>query len=126
LSFLQVPKSCQQCYRLQDLDLTQATAWKKLWPKLSLVSSWDTASAEQWAVQLQQRIAGVAFEGKGLWATEGVVTIPFANRFTLSYQSHFYEFILQDSQKVVPSWQLKIGDIVSPVITTGSGLIRYV
>jgi GH3 auxin-responsive promoter. len=54
------------------------------------------------------------------------VTIPFANRFTLSYQSHFYEFILQDSQKVVPSWQLKIGDIVSPVITTGSGLIRYV
>ncbi|WP_180173435.1 GH3 auxin-responsive promoter family protein [Acinetobacter sp. YH12029] len=126
LSFLQVPKSCQQCYRLQDLDLTQATAWKKLWPKLSLVSSWDTASAEQWAVQLQQRIAGVAFEGKGLWATEGVVTIPFANRFTLSYQSHFYEFILQDSQKVVPSWQLKVGDIVSPVITTGSGLIRYV
>ena len=25
---------------------------------------------------LQDRVANVAFEGKGLWATEGVVTIP--------------------------------------------------
>ncbi|OTG82819.1 GH3 auxin-responsive promoter [Acinetobacter sp. ANC 5054] len=126
LNFLAVPKSCEQCYKLQQLDLTDASAWKKLWPKLSLISSWDTASAAQWAEQLQQRVDGVAFEGKGLWATEGVVTIPFADRFMLSYQSHFYEFLLQDTNQVVPSWQLKLGDIVSPVITTGSGLIRYV
>lgn len=126
LDFLKVPKSCEQHYKLKQLDLSQADAWKKLWPKLSLISSWDTASAAQWALQLKQRIAGVAFEAKGLWATEGVVTIPFAERFPLSYQSHFYEFILQDTLQVVPSWKLKVGDIVSPVITTGSGLIRYV
>ncbi|MGE8683601.1 MAG: GH3 family domain-containing protein [Acinetobacter sp.] len=126
LNFLDVPKSCEQCYKLQQLNLTEPSAWKKLWPKLSLISTWDTASAPQWIEQLQQRIDGVAFAEKGLWTTEGVVTIPFTDRFPLSYQSHFYEFLLQESNQVVPSWQLKLGDIVSPVITTGSGLIRYV
>ena len=126
LAYLQVPKSSEQSYKLQRLNLKESSAWKELWPKLTLISSWDTASAERWAKDLQDRVANVAFEGKGLWATEGVVTIPFADRFPLSYQSHFYEFILQGSEQVVPAWQLKLGDIVSPVITTGSGLIRYV
>jgi hypothetical protein len=93
---------------------------------LTLISSWDTASAERWAKNLQDRVANVAFEGKGLWATEGVVTIPFNNRYPLSYQSHFYEFLNLESGQTGPSWALKVGDIVSPVITTGSGLIRYV
>ena len=60
--------------------------------KLTLISSWDTAGATAWAAQLQARIANVAFEGKGLWAT--VVTIPYENQYPLSYQSHFYEFLL--------------------------------
>ncbi|OTG72304.1 GH3 auxin-responsive promoter [Acinetobacter sp. ANC 4169] len=126
LNYLPAPKSSEQSYKLQRLNLQDPLAWKELWTKLTLISSWDTASAERWAKDLQNRVANVAFEGKGLWATEGVVTIPFADRFPLSYQSHFYEFILQDSEQAVPAWQLKLGDIVSPVITTGSGLIRYV
>lgn len=125
LAFLPAPKSCEQSYKLKHLNLKDPQSWKKLWPRLSLISSWDTASAEQWAAQLQARIAGVAFEGKGLWATEAVVTVPFEGQYPLSYQSHFYEFLLQDSQQLVPSWKLKQGDIVSPVITSGSGLIRY-
>lgn len=126
LKFLDAPKSCEQSYKLKRLDFQSSDAWKKLWPKLTLISSWDTASAAQWALQLQQRVAGVHFEGKGLWATEGVVTLPFDGQYPLSYQSHFYEFLLKDSETPIPSWQLKQGDIVSPVITTGSGLIRYV
>lgn len=126
LNFLKAPKSCEQSYKLKQMDFSNPSCWKNLWPKLSLISSWDTASAQQWALQLQQRIADVAFEGKGLWATEGVVTIPFADKFPLSYQSHFYEFLLQDTEQAIPAWRLKKGDIVSPVITTGSGLTRYV
>lgn len=94
--------------------------------KLTLISSWDTAGATAWATPLQARIANVAFEGKGLWATEAVVTIPYENQYPLSYQSHFYEFLLQGTDQIVPSWQLNLADIVSPVITSGSGLIRYV
>ncbi len=126
LNFLKAPQSCEQSYKLKYLDLQRPNAWRKLWPKLTLISSWDTASAAQWAAQLQKRIADVAFEGKGLWATEAVVTVPYKNQFVLSYQSHFYEFLIKDTQRAVPSWNLKKGDIVSPVITNGSGLIRYV
>lgn len=126
LDFLKAPKSCEQSYKLRGLDFQSSDVWKQLWPKLTLISSWDTAGAEQWAIQLQKRAAGVSFEGKGLWATEGVVTLPFDGQYPLSYQSHFYEFLLRDAELPIPSWQLKQGDIVSPVITTGSGLMRYV
>ena len=126
LDYLKAPQSSEQSYKLQRLDLKDPTAWTNLWSKLTLISSWDTASAERWAKHLQDRVANVAFEGKGLWATEGVVTIPFNNCYPLSYQSHFYEFLNVESGQTVPSWGLKQGDIVSPVITTGSGLIRYV
>lgn len=126
LEFLPAPKSSEQSYKLRRLNFKSSASWKQLWPKLTLISSWDTASATQWAEQLQKRVADVGFEGKGLWATEGVVTIPLEGQYPLSYQSHFYEFLVQDAEQPIPSWQLKLGDIVSPVITTGSGLIRYV
>ena len=70
----------------------------------------------------------VQFEGKGLWATEGVVTIPYNDQYPLAYQSHFYEFEYLEGEKqgqIVPSWQLKQGDVVSPLITSGNGLLRY-
>ena len=97
-----------------------------LWNKLTLISSWDTASAEHWAAILKQKISGIAFEGKGLWATEGVVTIPLDGHYPLMYQSHFYEFLDLDDQQVYPAWQLKMGQHVSPILTTGSGLTRYI
>lgn len=102
--------------------------FKKLWPKLSLVSSWDTAGSKAWANKLQQRLPHVQFEGKGLWATEGVVTIPYDQHYPLAYQSHFYEFEYLEGEKqgqIIPSWKLKKGDVVSPIITSGNGLLRY-
>ncbi|MDC5123570.1 GH3 auxin-responsive promoter family protein [Acinetobacter baumannii] len=102
--------------------------FKKLWPKLSLVSSWDTAGSKAWAEKLKEKLPNVQFEGKGLWATEGVVTIPYNDQYPLAYQSHFYEFEYLEGEKqgqIVPSWQLKQGDVVSPLITSGNGLLRY-
>ncbi|ENW19863.1 GH3 family domain-containing protein [Acinetobacter haemolyticus] len=102
--------------------------FKKLWPRLSLVSSWDTAGSKAWADVLKARLPFVQFEGKGLWATEGVVTIPYQDQYPLAYQSHFYEFeYLEGEQRgqIVPSWKLKQGDIVSPIISSGNGLLRY-
>ncbi|MBU2038365.1 MAG: GH3 auxin-responsive promoter family protein, partial [Gammaproteobacteria bacterium] len=54
-----------------------ATITRKLWPELALISAWDTSSSEPWARQLQQLFSHSDFQGKGLWATEGVVTIPY-------------------------------------------------
>ena len=128
LQYLKIAKSQKRSALLQSLDLTRPESWKALWPKLFLISSWDTASATHWAKILRSRISGVSFEGKGLWATEGVVTIPLDDRYPLTYQSHFYEFIDLNSEDevVLPAWQLQPGQLVSPVITTGSGLTRYV
>ncbi|MEK5768551.1 GH3 auxin-responsive promoter family protein, partial [Acinetobacter schindleri] len=91
-------------------------------------SSWDTAGSKAWAEKLKEKLANVQFEGKGLWATEGVVTIPYNDQYPLAYQSHFYEFEYLEGEKqgqIVPSWQLKQGDVVSPLITSGNGLLRY-
>lgn len=102
--------------------------FKRLWPKLCLISSWDTAGSKAWAKTLQTRLPFVQFEGKGLWATEGVVTIPHDHYYPLAYQSHFYEFeYLQGEREgqIVPSWELKLGDVVSPIMTSGNGLLRY-
>lgn len=126
LDFLKAPRSVKQSKKLKELDLSDAQAWKKLWPRLDLISSWDTGSAQLWAEKLRERIQDVHFEGKGLWATEGVVTLPLDGHYPLTYQSHFYEFLDLNTDQVIPSWQLEIGQLVSPIITTGSGLIRYI
>lgn len=92
------------------------------------MSSWDTAGSKAWAEKLKEKLPNVQFEGKGLWATEGVVTIPYNDQYPLAYQSHFYEFEYLEGEKqgqIVPSWQLKQGDVVSPLITSGNGLLRY-
>lgn len=101
---------------------------ERLWTQLKLISSWDTAGAKQWAKLLQQEVPHSGFEGKGLWATEGVVTIPYQGRYPLAYKSHFYEFEYLQGDKlgqIVPSWELKVGDHVSPIISSGNGLLRY-
>jgi len=97
----------------------------KVWPKLTVVSSWDTAAAAPWADRLRKMLPHAAFQGKGMWATEGVVTFPFQGRFPLSYLSHFYEFEEASTGQILAAWQLKDGQEVSPILTTGSGFARY-
>lgn len=107
------------------LSAPAAELGQRLWPGLALVSAWDTADAAPWAAQLRLRFPQAAFEGKGLWATEGVVTIPYAGRYPLAYQSHVYEFERLADGEVLAPWELKEGDEVSPVISGGNGLLRY-
>lgn len=107
------------------LEAPPAELGLRLWPDLALVSAWDTADAATWAAQLRLRFPQAAFEGKGLWATEGVVTIPYAGRYPLAYQSHVYEFERLADGVVLAPWELKEGDEVSPVISCSNGLLRY-
>jgi hypothetical protein len=92
---------------------------------LKLISCWDSGASEIFADKLKYLFPKVAFQGKGLWATEGVISIPFENKKVLSYLSHFYEFECLESKKIFPSWDLEIGKNYSVIITTGSDLIRY-
>ena len=78
------------------------------------------------AENLKVQFSYLAFEEKGLWCTEGVVSVAFQGRHPLAYQSHFYEFIELKTQQILPAWRLNSGDIVCPVISTNAGLFRYV
>lgn len=67
-----------------------------------MVSAWDTAAAAPWARQLQALLPQAGFQGKGLWATEGVVT-SVSGRYPLAYMSHVYEFIdAHDGRVLLP------------------------
>jgi hypothetical protein len=99
--------------------------FQRLWPHLGLISAWDTSTSAQWAARLRQLLPHARFQGKGLWATEGVVTIPFQGVHVLAVRSHFYEFRDLGNGETVPAWLLEKGQQVQPVLTTGNGFLRY-
>jgi hypothetical protein len=103
-----------------DADFTSS-----VWPNLALISAWDTSSSTIWAKKLQQIFPHSEFQGKGLWATEGVTSIPYGTQFPLAVNSHFYEFENLSNQKIINSWQLSTGMNVRPIISSSNGLLRY-
>ncbi len=71
------PRSLRAAQLLRAWDgRLDAAFFAALWPRLALVSAWDTSTSARWARQLAQLLPQARFQGKGLWATEGVVTFP--------------------------------------------------
>ncbi|MFN8392043.1 MAG: GH3 auxin-responsive promoter family protein [Bdellovibrionota bacterium] len=108
-----------------DLD------WRRIWPCLSLISSWTDGFAATQVESLQTDFPGVPIQGKGLLATEGVVTIPFDTKDGMGLapvlvpNAHFYEFRSTSSGRVSLAHQLVQGDEYEVILTTGGGLYRY-
>jgi hypothetical protein len=126
LSFLPCPKSKESSFLLKNWDgsLT-SNFFEKLWPGMGLISSWATSTSKLWADELMELFPKATFVGKGLWATEGVITFSFEGKYPLAVTSHFYEFMDIESGDIYPSWKLQKGQVLKPLLTTGSGLFRY-
>ena len=123
---LPCPQSSRAAHLLMHWDgALEARFFEQLWPQLAVLSAWDTAAAAPWAGKLKRLLPHAGFQGKGLWATEGVVTFPFDGRYPLAYLSHFYEFADAADGKIFAPWQLREGQDVIPIMTTGSGFARY-
>ena len=123
LSGIKPPHSQKQAELLRSLEFKQS--WPlKLWPGLSLLSCWTSADSSQWMHEIHSLCPGLPVQGKGLFATEGVVTIPVSGSLHLSYQSHFYEFLLKDGA-IKRAYELVVGDEVRVLLTSSSGLLRY-
>ncbi|MFT6030018.1 MAG: hypothetical protein ACI8O8_001761 [Oleiphilaceae bacterium] len=126
LHAIKAPKNTQTSLILKAWDgEINAEFTKNLWPQLGLISAWDTSSSTLWAQKLKDLFRHSKFQGKGLWATEGVISIPYKQQYPLAITSHFYEFEDLDTQQIHTSWQLQKGQHVRPIISTGSGLLRY-
>lgn len=102
---------------------------RRLWPSLSLVSLWTDADAARALPAARERLQGVELQGKGLLATEGVVTLPLfdAPAPVLAIRSHFYEFIPVDAPRATPqlAHEVELGKTYDVVMSTSGGLLRY-
>lgn len=98
---------------------------RTLWPNLKLVSCWQDASSKSFFDELKHRLPQAAFQGKGLLATEGVVTVPDREgRLALAADSGFFEF-LDDGGYSWFAHELECGTRYEVVMTTSGGLYRY-
>ncbi len=101
-----------------------ATRWKEIWPDLQLISCWTHGWAASQVPAINKLFENTPIQGKGLLATEGVVTIPFGECHLPAYYSHFLEFA-DEAGKVYLTQELEQGKTYEVIITTGSGLYRY-
>jgi hypothetical protein len=97
-----------------------------LWPNLALISCWTSATSASMKSELAQRFSGVVIQGKGLLATEGVVSIPIEHYKApvAAVTSHFLEFFDEHSGACRLVAELEEGREYSVVLTTGGGLWR--
>ncbi|HVR75512.1 MAG TPA: GH3 auxin-responsive promoter family protein [Planctomycetota bacterium] len=105
-----------------------------LWPNLRVISCWTGGAAARFVPELRDIFPGVEIQGKGLLATEGVVSIPLGKvspgsvssgtAATPAFTSHFLEFLGEDGRPHLAD-QLDVGRRYSVVMTTGGGFARY-
>lgn len=120
---LEPPMSASAARLLRSFSGTELLL--RLWPHLAMISCWDSASSRSWAQRIQEIHARDLVQGKGLLATEGVVTIPFQGKFVGAITSHFLEWLDLQDGRIRPTWELREGQTVQPLLTGGHGLLRY-
>lgn len=109
-----------------DTNYQSAQEFKKeAFKNLELISCWTSGSSQIFIPRLQSLFPQSKIQGKGLWATEAVVTIPFEGQHALCLRSHFYEFQDLRTQKIHLAHELKKGQQVSVIVSSSSGLLRY-
>ena len=100
--------------------------WATLWPRLALLSCWTHASAEPWALELAREFPQVEVQGKGLLATEGLVSLPLCDGGdpVAALSSTVLEF--DDGQgRALACDEVTPGGEYEVLMTTSAGLYRY-
>lgn len=96
------------------------------WPRLAVISCWDQAASAPFAQALRAAFPGVLVQGKGLLATEGLVTIPLIGQPwpVLAPGSGYFEF--RDAQGAVHGIAgVRAGEDYELIITNANGFYRY-
>ncbi|HEX2780606.1 MAG TPA: GH3 auxin-responsive promoter family protein [Gemmatimonadaceae bacterium] len=97
-----------------------------LWRQLGLISCWTDASAGRALGGMRRRFPDVEIQGKGLLATEGVVSIPLgAGAPVAAVGSHYLEFLDPRDGRAYGADEVELGGTYEIAMTTGGGLYRY-
>jgi hypothetical protein len=98
-----------------------------VWPRLSLVSCWVDGPCRPYADAIRDYLPGAEIQGKGLLATEAIVSFPLSPHPdpVLAVTSHFYEFEDASSGESRLADELVEGGEYSVIVTTGGGFYRY-
>jgi len=109
------------------LQRTGPIAAHELWPNLRMISCWADASSRFAVPAIQESLPESPIQGKGLLATEGVVSIPIcsAQGSVAAVTSHFLEFLENGSTTPRLLHELEVGSEYSVLLTTSGGLWRY-
>ena len=98
-----------------------------VWERLALISCWTEGHAARALSGVRERFPHVEIQGKGLLATEGVVSIPMlgAEAPVAALTSHYLEFLDPRDGRAYPAHALDVGGTYEVALTTGGGLYRY-
>jgi hypothetical protein len=109
------------------MEKAGAFVGEAIWPRLQLISCWTDAWAAQALPGLRRFFPNTPIQGKGLLATEGVVSLPLwgVPAPVAAVTSHFLEFESLDDGVVRGVHELREGAAYSPVLTTRGGFARY-
>jgi hypothetical protein len=101
--------------------------FESVWPHLSLVSCWVDGPCRAYADAIRDYLPNIEIQGKGLLATEGIVSFPLSPRPdpVLAVTSHFYEFEDSSSGETRLADEIREGEEYSVIVTTGGGFYRY-
>ena len=100
---------------------------RRVWPSLCMVSCWTEGPSQRLLPGLRRWLGDIPIQGKGLLATEGVVSIPLLNEprgAPMAVTSHFLE-LLRDDGSTCPVDEMAPGEVAQPLLTTAGGLYRY-
>ncbi len=92
----------------------------------AVISCWDHASSQRYAQELRQRFPRAHLQGKGLLATEGVVSIPLEGLKwpVLAVDSGYFEFV-DEAGHAHEAADLEVGAEYEVLMSTEGGLYRY-
>ncbi|MEI6148647.1 MAG: GH3 auxin-responsive promoter family protein, partial [bacterium] len=112
---------------LRAIDIGQPDFPARLWPHLRVISCWTDGRPEPWLTEIVRCFPRAAIQGKGLTATEGIVSFPMgrSGRRVCAVRSHFLEFIDVETGEVKRAWETTPGRDYGVALTTQGGLYRY-
>lgn len=116
----------RRSHELGELALEAENIGGEIWPHLQVISCWRGRQVTPEIAELQGLFPRVLIQGKGLLATEGVVSIPVgpSQQHVCAVTAHILEF--QDERGAVhPVWDVTPGTTYCVILTTAGGLYRY-